>query len=41
MEQAIQKQIQVDGSWVAVDVYGEEDGPAIILVPGVMADAAG
>lgn len=41
MEQTIQKQIQVDGSWVAVDVYGEEDGPAIILVPGVMADAAG
>lgn len=41
MEQTTQKQIQVIGSWVTVDVYGSVDGPAIVLVPGVMADAAG
>ena len=40
MEQTIQKQIQVDGSWVQVDVYGEADGRAVMVIPGVMADAA-
>ncbi|WP_198671635.1 alpha/beta fold hydrolase [Desertihabitans aurantiacus] len=30
----------VAGSGATVDVYGEPDGAAIVLVPGVMADAA-
>lgn len=41
MEQTIQKHVKVDGSWVTVDVYGDTDGPAIIVLPGVMADAEG
>lgn len=41
MERTIQKCIEVDGSFLHVDVYGEPDGPAIVLIPGVMADAAG
>ncbi|WP_131847777.1 MULTISPECIES: alpha/beta hydrolase [unclassified Curtobacterium] len=41
MEQTTQKQVEVDGSWVTVDVYGEPDGPVIVIIPGVMADAAG
>lgn len=40
VEQTIQKRVVVDGSWVTVDVYGDPDGPAIIVIPGVMADAA-
>ncbi|MCE0538589.1 alpha/beta hydrolase [Kineosporia rhizophila] len=40
MEQMIQKEIQVNGSWIQVDVYGAPDGPAIVVIPGVMADAA-
>lgn len=40
MEQALQKVVEVSGSsWVTVDVYGEEDGPALVIVPGVMSDA--
>jgi len=41
MEQMIQKRVEVDGSWLTVDVFGDPDGPAIIVIPGVMADAAG
>ncbi len=41
MERTIQKRVEVDGSWVHVDVYGELDGPAIVVIPGVLADAAG
>ena len=40
MERTIQKRVVVDGSWVSVDVYGDLDGPAIVMIPGVMADAA-
>ena len=40
VEQMIQKRVDVTGSWVSVDVHGEPDGPAIVVVPGVMADAA-
>ncbi len=36
----MQKRVEVDGSWVAVDVYGDPDGPAIVMVPGVMSDAS-
>jgi pimeloyl-ACP methyl ester carboxylesterase len=41
MERMIQKKIDVDGSWVTLDIYGDPDGPAIVVLPGVMADAAG
>jgi pimeloyl-ACP methyl ester carboxylesterase len=40
MERTIQKLVEVDDSWVNVDVYGDADGPAIIVFPGVMADSA-
>jgi pimeloyl-ACP methyl ester carboxylesterase len=40
MERLIQKRIEVDGSWVTVDVYGDPDEPAVVVIPGVMADAA-
>lgn len=40
MERSIQKRVEVGGSWVTVDVYGDPDGPAIVVIPGVMADAA-
>jgi pimeloyl-ACP methyl ester carboxylesterase len=30
----------VPGGWVTVDVYGAADGPALVVVPGVLADAA-
>lgn len=40
MEQSIQKSVQVDGSWVTIDVYGSPDAPALILIPGVLSDAA-
>lgn len=40
MEQMTQKVVPVLGSHVSVDVYGEPDGPAVVIVPGVMADAA-
>ncbi|MEU5821985.1 alpha/beta hydrolase [Streptomyces sp. NPDC047803] len=40
MERTIQKRIAVSGgSWVTVDVYGEQDAPGIVVVPGVMSDA--
>ena len=39
MEQSIQKIIPVRGSEIAVDIYGDAEGPAILLIPGVMADA--
>ena len=41
MEQMIQKSVQVENSWVTVDVYGAIDESAIVLIPGVLADAAG
>jgi len=41
MERTMQKRVEVDGSWVSVDVYGDVNGPAIVMIPGVMADAAG
>lgn len=40
MERTIQNSVAVDGSWVTVDVYGDPDGPAIVVIPGAMADAA-
>jgi pimeloyl-ACP methyl ester carboxylesterase len=39
MERMTQKHVIVGDSWISVDVYGEEDGPAIVVLPGVMADA--
>ncbi|WP_330461582.1 alpha/beta hydrolase [Streptomyces sp. NBC_00820] len=40
MERTIQKRLPVGGgSWVTVDVYGEPDAPALVVVPGVMSDA--
>lgn len=36
----MQNKLEVNGSWVTVDFYGEPDGAAIVLIPGVMADAA-
>ncbi|WP_432543450.1 alpha/beta fold hydrolase [Kineococcus sp. SYSU DK002] len=36
----IQKRVDVDGSWVSLDLRGESDGPSIVVVPGAMADAA-
>jgi pimeloyl-ACP methyl ester carboxylesterase len=40
MEQTMQKVIPVRGSEVVVDIYGAEEGPAVLVIPGVMADAA-
>jgi pimeloyl-ACP methyl ester carboxylesterase len=39
MEQTIQKSIAVERSSLSVDVYGDPDGPAVVVVPGVMSDA--
>lgn len=39
MDRLIQKRVAVEGSSATVDVYGEPDGPAAILIPGVLADA--
>lgn len=41
MERTTQKRVEVEDSWVTVDVYGEPNGPTIVVIPGVMADAAG
>jgi len=42
MEHTLQKVVQVSGgSWVTVDVYGEQDGSALVIIPGVMSDAHG
>lgn len=35
----IQKQVTVNGSWITVDVYGDADKDAIVLIPGAMSDA--
>lgn len=40
MEQVTEKWIETDDGAIAVDVYGEPDGPAMVIVPGVMADSA-
>ena len=40
MERSSQKKVEVTDSWVAVDVYGDPDKPAVVVIPGVMADAA-
>lgn len=40
MERTIQNTLDVDGSWITVDVYGDPDGPAVVMIPGVMSDAA-
>ncbi|XVU21013.1 alpha/beta fold hydrolase [Actinoplanes sp. CA-054009] len=40
MERSIQKYVQVDGGRVTVDVYGDPDEPALVVIPGAMADAA-
>jgi len=40
MERSLQKYVPVGGSWVTADVYGDPDGPAAVLVPGALADAA-
>lgn len=39
MERLTQKRIDVDGSWITIDVYGPPDGPAVVMVPGVLSDA--
>lgn len=39
MERLLQKRIAVRDSWVAVDVYGDPSGPAIVVIPGAMANA--
>ncbi|MGW5350445.1 alpha/beta fold hydrolase [Streptomyces sp. NPDC004031] len=42
MEHAIRHKVTVSGgSWVTVDVYGEPGAPALLVLPGVMSDAAG
>ncbi|MBK0331528.1 alpha/beta fold hydrolase [Brachybacterium sp. MASK1Z-5] len=40
MDQVNQKCVRFADSWVTVDVYGEDDGSALVLIPGVMADSA-
>jgi pimeloyl-ACP methyl ester carboxylesterase len=40
MEQTTQKLIPVRGGHLTVDIHGEPDGPAVVVIPGVMADAA-
>jgi pimeloyl-ACP methyl ester carboxylesterase len=40
MEQMTQNLVPVRGSDIAVDIYGDAEGPTILLIPGVMADAA-
>ena len=40
MERTRRNQVTVDGSQLSVDVYGEVGGPALLVVPGVLADAA-
>nr|BFF21351.1 hypothetical protein GCM10025730_48720 [Promicromonospora thailandica] len=40
MERTIQKLVPVEGSSVSIDVYGEPDAPALVVIPGAMADAA-
>src|SRR5690554_1191365 len=40
MDQLIQKRIEVRDSWVTLDVYGDPSGPAIVVIPGAMANAA-
>lgn len=40
VERMIQNRVEVDGSWVTVEVYGDPGRPAIVLIPGAMADAA-
>ncbi|WP_432572619.1 alpha/beta fold hydrolase [Kineococcus sp. SYSU DK005] len=39
-ERPVHERIDVDGSWVSLDVHGQDDGPAIVVVPGAMSDAA-
>lgn len=42
MERTIQKKIRAaDGNWVSVDIYGDSRAAGLIMVPGVMSDAAG
>lgn len=40
MEQAIQNSIHVGTSHLSLDVYGDPDAPAIVIVPGALSDAA-
>lgn len=40
MTRTNQQRVTVEGSWVTVDVHGRPDGPALVIVPGVMSDAA-
>lgn len=40
MKRMTQNRIDVDGSWTSIDVYGEPDGPAMVMIPGVLSDAA-
>lgn len=39
MEQTIQKKVEVEASLVRVEVYGDPDGPALVLLPGTLSDA--
>lgn len=40
MERTIQIRVPVRDSHVGVEVHGDPDGPAIVVLPGVMSDAA-
>lgn len=40
MEQTIQNHVPVRDSEITVDIYGDAAGPTILMIPGVMADAA-
>lgn len=40
MERTLQNTLDVDGSWLTVDLYGQIDEAALVIVPGVLADAA-
>lgn len=40
MKQRTEKRLPVSGgSWITVDVYGDENVPSLVIVPGAMADA--
>lgn len=39
MKRTLRKKLEVADGHLTVDVYGEEDGAAIVVIPGVMADA--
>ena len=40
MEQTIHKRVEVDGNWVSIDLHGDPATPPLLVIPGVLADAA-